>query len=662
MTTSRERPLGVGTLTTIGEGITLFDKYDTEQTSPVNEQTGLFLQQFTNSVSHALYKERCAFNVSDDDAQFSRRQGLFAIGNNENLQSKHYANFLPSIDTLTYLHEQLFTKQKEPPTIKTPHSSFRGDRMAEIPTSQTRLSHARLLSKSLNNLKDSSTEDLRLPKIMNIRDVKGNLWEISEHRPSTRMRTVRLSQTPETHFEAIKHTGELTTEEPNVSKNYTTSDKQQHAINTEKILNSPKHQSTKADMHSRTGGADKQSIPKRLSQVSNQTPDETLEPSCSVAPSHPAMFLPCTNSSNLVYHDEFERKSLLKKINADTRARKLTYNDYIQKLSEVKYCSCQKETPQAPDMSTDKRRRLSIRKSSDASANSYDERSESEHRAIYTRQGTSLFPPELEELYTRSNLTVLTMNDRSPLPKNFLEQEKESVRSFYPMCDWGFQKEKEPSSSSRPCSKRIKLRSRGSLRSRLSVRTLEHDNDLKLSGIKMEKINMVHQRSLIKDGTYPKNSLSKTLVPIHESAPEVLVTQDDNLQSGSSKRPAAVDHLLHDEQTEMKDQIFEMTELKSDKMNPSIVPTLQRTTSKQNMKYNENTKESSFTNARKDPAIQILAIPNPYGSGYAKDTTLGVPKFSKEESCKCGVAHDHKNVATLKTKDVIFQRPKLLLY
>ena len=444
---------------------------------PRKLQTGLFLQQFTNSVSRALYKERCAHKgytfVNDGLIHGTTTQGSFAQSHHKTSQPSalHVADFfLPSIDKLNHLQEQLVTNQRcvrrtsqrdrvtlDKPqrstqdsckgiqnvgTNKIPRSSFRRDHHDHgtfDALSKSTPETSKGLRKSANTIKGlgGSNSDLRLPKIMNIRDVKGNTWEIQEDPNHPDLGTLRLPSRESQRIFAGTNNQHINQMHKVHIKRRNSKEHQSafsHDVRTKSMSSSRRLQHENDHVIFVEANRSEATVPPTASDMSFDTRDsselifptiafpsfadnahehESIEPSCGLPPVNTTR--PCTNDFDLVYHDEFEKQKLLQTLHSEAKRRKTPYNIYVRQLSEVQFCSCQRE--RLKEMKRENRGTESLRRYSEVSATS-SSGDKSEHRAIYTRQGMTplnSFPPELEALYNRSNLTVLTMAYNSPI-------------------------------------------------------------------------------------------------------------------------------------------------------------------------------------------------------------------------------------------------------
>ena len=462
----------------------------TRPPAPDGHQTGIFLQHFTNSVNRALHKQNCTCHGKSytADELFSKSNialcggGNTTVKPNATVRKKRHVT-LPPIDDLNL-------SDNSPPNITAAPLKNRLDR-------EVTYSHDLSVGHSSPSSQLTTTkEELRLPRIMNIRDTNGNTWKILQesrdgrnHHHHGRGKLIkkppkRFDQTNESDDgeedlqprpqsiqvkiptdEALELDAEHQENNGEQGKNEEASDA---VIATVSKANTPMNM-MKAPVESKdivklyndARARDPHPTSTQILDPDFDAPIFDLAPVCTLAQIKGTKSK-CANA----YHDDFERKALLLKHNSDVRSRKTSHVEYLRLVSQMTLCPCLRginfygEELNRDVMSKQQRRR----RNSDSPPASPEKRvltamsgltfksrslgpplesalsfADSSRPVIYARK--NYFPGELDNLYTRDGYKTATLqlNGSEQLPSNFLDKEREALRLMYPMYDWKVQ-------------------------------------------------------------------------------------------------------------------------------------------------------------------------------------------------------------------------------
>lgn len=454
-----------------------------------SHQTGIFLQHFTNSVNRALHKQNCTCHgksYTADELFSMSNTALCGGGSTNNTVAKPNATgrkkryvTLPPIDDLNL-------SENGPPNITAAPLKNRLDR--EVTNSHDlSVGHSSPSSHQLTTTK----EELRLPRIMNIRDNNGNTWKILQesrdgrHHHHGRGKLIRkppkrFDQTNEYDDgeedlqprpqsiqvkiptdEALELDAEHQENNGEQGKNEEASDA---VIATVSKANTPMEAPVESKdivkLYNDARGRDPHPTSTQILDPDFDAPIFDLAPVCTLAQIKDTKSK-CANA----YHDDFERKALLLKHNSDVRSRKTSHVEYLRLVSQMTLCPCLRginfygEELNRDVMSKQQRRR----RNSDSPPASPEKRvltavsgltfksrslgppesalsfADSSRPVIYARK--NYFSGELDNLYTRDGYKTATLqlNGSEQLPSNFLDKEREALRLMYPMYDWKVQ-------------------------------------------------------------------------------------------------------------------------------------------------------------------------------------------------------------------------------
>lgn len=659
-----------------------------------DRQTGMFLAEFTNSVSRALYKEQLASKKSKQGFDLVNKLNLVPFGPNrrQNLVSRsRKESFLPSINAFDPSGSKLDLTSSLP-SLSGFLPSDLSSRYASVIRSNPRRSK---MSESLIPTKTSN--DLSLPKIMDFQDAKGNVWTvIKENNESS------LNQNPTKSSKSLTHSLEPIARldfETSLLKG--TSQIQSGYVGTDAIAAS---QSPHTGMPNRDDNPKPKTVttPKaksktfqesnRLTKDGSQA-DQPLEPKCSTAPVNTNKRLHCTNPSTLVYHDEYQKQMFLQKYNTDSKSRKFSYtmyNQYLRDLSELAYCDCQRDQSQDTIITSEKRIKLSSQitnTTGNVTSTEYDRRS-SEDRNLYTRQGlaNSGFPPELEELYSRGSLTSYTIDMKDRLPDDFLEQEHHELRQLYPMFDWKVEREKNMKAMKlsllRPTTKRDYAHPDGlpALESDEDEKNVILGNSLRLNGMRCGQ--KILSSKNVQRSPYRLDLGISRFTPVQPVEPPPTTPVDSRWQYLESEYMEEHNIPGSHGDTRCFSPVFEENNDKNLPNEPISNSNIDESHAKYDHELNNctvNVLQKSTSDVHNElaniriepgqtikPAIQLINLNSSSDDAQLMNATEDVPTISLElqakskssNACQCGDAtHDTQTVPKLNTQDLTFKSP-----
>ena len=428
-----------------------------------NIQTGIFLQQFTNSVNRALHKQNCTCNgrlYTADELLSKSNSALYATPSKSKTApqvSKRRRLHLPPIDGLCLSQD------------------------SAIPL-KNQLDREVIVTRPFKDRKlvtRSADGELRLPSIMDIRDTKGNNWKIlqdssggrhgrRDKKPLQMIRTM-LSENSYYNPHAINIPTDVN---GNLAEDPLTDDvegdQDQAAIESVFEANTPINST-----------CDPQEDAERHNEVVDlgvevdtsfelddaaieplQSSEFDLAPVCTLAAQIRTSRPCCGNTPDGVYHDDFERKALLLKYSSEVRTRKTSYIEYLHKVSQMTLCPClqldfyrksahgkrRSDGEIGLELLSAKQRVLTAASRLTLKSRSLpapDFASNIDTLSLYARGGNDHddYSKELDKLYSRDgyNIATLQISGDEHLPKNFLERERQELRLMYPMYDWRVQ-------------------------------------------------------------------------------------------------------------------------------------------------------------------------------------------------------------------------------
>ncbi|XP_071493194.1 uncharacterized protein [Diadema antillarum] len=457
-------------------------------------QTGVFLQLFTNSINRALHKQHCTCKGKSYDADelFTKSNpGMF--GPTANQDNKSVKRIMKKKETTrSDLHECVDIKLP-------PLSNLRS--MIPVSGSNEFIKQAtQTLKEQLKEAVDDGSgtqtsprakplgttgivepdEELRLPSIMEIRDRNGNNWKIVQEpsmKTRQRQRTEKARYDGKLFQQISTQKIELKNTPPNTARLTLPTADTVSAID-----------ATVIDAVSRTNTPQVQQLNFALSDLddlldaNSTTHDDKanlpeLQPLC-----QPALKHVCTSQLQTPKDvpDEMTRKVLLGKWAASVRTGKMSYSEYLQKVSLMSmlqrsdtmtskkdmlhsqsqvWVSSNKEkrprTRSLEDMLTadTKQKRLVVEANSDGlSPRPTGPSGRTDPTGGVTPANSVTvcspdLPPELQRLYTRAAKKVATVDIsqhlREQLPSNFLDLDRHKLRMQYPM--YNFKREQERS-------------------------------------------------------------------------------------------------------------------------------------------------------------------------------------------------------------------------
>ena len=426
-----------------------------------NIQTGIFLQQFTNSVNRALHKQTCTCNgrlYTADELLSKSNSALYATPSKSKTApqvSKRRRLHLPPIDGLSLSQDSVIPLKNQL------------DR--EIIVTRP-FKDRKLVTRSADG-------ELRLPSIMDIRDTKGNNWKILQEsggrhgrRDKKPLQMIRqmLSENSYYNPHAINIPTDVTgnfTEDPMTED--VEGDQDQAAIESVFEANTPINSTCDpqedAERHNELDLAIKADAAFELddTEIEPLQPSEfDLAPVCTLAAQIRTSRPCCGNTPDGVYHDDFERKALLLKYSSEVRTRKTSYIEYLHKVSQMTLCPClqldfyrksahgkrRSDGEIGLELLSAKQRVLTAASRLTLKSRSLpapDFASNIDTLSLYARGGNDHdnYSKELDKLYARDgyNIATLQIGGDEHLPKNFLERERQELRLLYPMYDWRVQ-------------------------------------------------------------------------------------------------------------------------------------------------------------------------------------------------------------------------------
>lgn len=438
-------------------------------------QTGAFLQLFTNSVNTALHKQHCTCKGKSYDSKelFAKSNpGLF--GPNSQCKVNHAKKPAPSRPDVEVKLPPVASSKASEDIIK---EATRGLKQ-QLKNHVGDVGSAQVSPRFYKPLGDSGVvepkEELRLPHIMEIRDRNGNNWKIiqdasnkSRQKLKERRSGIEWKPVPAISTQKLQLLNGLMNsprgkdlELPNTMQGQGIDS---NAIDTVTRLNTPLIQVRVpvVDEYS-DDGFDGQGI---------HLPD--LQPRC-----QPALTHTCTSEGTTPKDapDEMTRKILLGRWAAEVRTGKMTYSEYLRKVSLMTMLQRSDTLNSKKDMlqshsqewSSDAREKRARtrsledmfaeehsptkRQEIDGDRSQLNSRDNSQGRDQETGRpdmtgvitpGNSVgvcsqpLPPELERLYTRSSSRVPTLDIGQSLngylPADFLDKERHKLRMQYPM-------------------------------------------------------------------------------------------------------------------------------------------------------------------------------------------------------------------------------------
>ena len=426
-------------------------------------QTGLFLQHFTNSVNRALHKENCTCNgklYTADELLSKSNTAIYGPSKSHSTPkvSKTRKVHLPPINGLNLTDDSSVVKTAAPlKTILNREVNF---------TRPVR--NERLVTRSAPA---AAGEELRLPSIMDIRDTKGNSWKIlqetsgpSHHRGQKPLQLIRQMLNKNAFYNPHIY---IPTDVNGIIEEDIEVDQDGDAIESVLEANTP--------INSVYDLGEVRPIPSRVDEIADvygnseegastfdsESDIDLLDPSFNdLAPSVSNLTGQikgirkyCHGNCDDVYHDENERKALLSKYSSEVRRRKISYIEYLRKVSQMTLCPClqlavyRQRDKRMSDVQIEimsaKRvltaaSRLTLKS---RSLPAPDFASNIDTLSLYARGDQYDITDELDNLYDRGagGIATLQIGGDEHLPKNFLEREREELRLMYPMYDWRVQ-------------------------------------------------------------------------------------------------------------------------------------------------------------------------------------------------------------------------------
>lgn len=450
---------------------------------PNDMQTGAFLQLFTNSVNTALHKQHCTCKGKSYDSKelFAKSNpGLF--GPNGQCKVNHAKKPVAVRPDVEVKLPPVASSKASEDIIK---EATRGLKQ-QLKNHVGDVGSAQVSPRFCKPLGDSGVvepkEELRLPHIMEIRDRNGNNWKIiqdasnkSRQKLKERRSGIEWKPVPAISTQKLQLLNGLMNsprgkdlELPNTMQGQGIDS---NAIDTVTRLNTPLIQVRVPVVDDYSDDAfDGQGV---------HLPD--LQPRC-----QPALTHTCTSEGTTPKDppDEMTRKILLGRWAAEVRTGKMTYSEYLRKVSLMTMLQRSDTLNSKKDMlqshsqewSSDAReKRARTRSPEDMFAEEHsptkrqekngdrsqlNSRDNSQGRDQETGRpdmtgvitpGNSVgvcsqpLPPELERLYTRSSSRVPTLDIGQSLngylPADFLDKERHKLRMQYPM--YNFKREHE---------------------------------------------------------------------------------------------------------------------------------------------------------------------------------------------------------------------------
>ncbi|XP_054774445.2 uncharacterized protein LOC129282589 [Lytechinus pictus] len=441
---------------------------------PNDMQTGAFLQLFTNSVNTALHKQHCTCKGKSYDSKelFAKSNpGLF--GPNGQLKVTNAKKPGPLRQNVEVKLPPVATSKASEDIIKEATRDLKHQLKKHVSDTGS----VQVSPRFCKPLGDSGlvelTEELRLPHIMEIRDRTGNNWKIIQDASNKSRQRLKESR---------------------IGPDW----KSYPAISTQKLqllndpINSPREKGLAFPNTSQGQGIDSNAIDAVLRQntpilqvrvpVLDDYSEDGFDDQCITLPDlrprcQQALTHTCTSEAATPKDvpDEMTRKILLGRWAASVRTGKMTYSEYLRKVSLMSML-------QRSDTMNSKQDMFQSRSLDWSSAarekrprtRSLEEMLEEEHlpkrleidggrSQLNSRDNTHIghkgrerpimtgvitpgdsakvcsqpLPPELERLYTRSSSRVPTLDIGQSLdeylPTDFLVQERHKLRMQYPM-------------------------------------------------------------------------------------------------------------------------------------------------------------------------------------------------------------------------------------
>ncbi|XP_072025491.1 uncharacterized protein [Amphiura filiformis] len=430
------------------------------ESSPAgNMQTGIFLQQFANSVNRALHKQHCTCNgrlYTADELLSKSNSAIYGPSkskSNPQVSNKARKLHLPPINGLNLSEDDAVAKTAAP--------------LKNYLDREVNVAHPVRNERLVTRSAPAPDEELRLPSIMDIRDTKGNNWKILQEQSGSRHRgqkkplqLIRRILNKNAFYNPHIYIPTDVNGNVDIVEEEDIDDQDKDAIESVLEANTPSNsiynpregvQSRANDITEASGNHSDSDIDS-LEPLDLSFPD--LAPSvCNLAEQIKGVRKSCfVNSPDDVYHDELERKALLSKYSSEVRRRKISYIEYLRKISQMTICPCiqlalyrtrdKRMSDVRIEIMSAKRvltaaSRLTLKS---RSLPAPDFASNVDTLSLYAR-GDQDFTNELETLYTRTGAGIATLqiSGDEQLPKNFLDREREELRLMYPMYDWRIQ-------------------------------------------------------------------------------------------------------------------------------------------------------------------------------------------------------------------------------
>ncbi|XP_033629647.1 uncharacterized protein LOC117291828 isoform X1 [Asterias rubens] len=389
--------------------------------------TGVFLQQFTNSVSRALHKQTCSCSgrsYSADELFLRSNPAIFATNVTESCSRQSTADSLPFVS-----RSGCMAKHKtDASTAK--HSSSSPNMKLEyefIPRgSPTHRMKIKMLGDAspMKRLKRQSN----LPEKMNVTDKNGQNWQVVQNFPKHVNRS-SSHQNPscssqELELQTPPNTSRLAMMEVGRSKH----DASERNSPRHRGIHLPKHITNETDI---THNNSLEHI--QIQNAPSPGPTPTDLPVIDLESTPADGFLSSRNTPR-----EADRKFILSLLNSAVRKRQITYEDFLKRASQLTSALSNRDNNE--DGLVESRNQNNNSPSSDVSElksggthlpslNAFDKTGEQVPAQHH-------LPTQLEDLYTKGRLKILKFDIGGVLPDNFLQKDRDKLRQMYPMYDW----------------------------------------------------------------------------------------------------------------------------------------------------------------------------------------------------------------------------------
>lgn len=405
--------------------------------------TGLFLQHFTNSVNKALHKQHCTCKgkiYTSEDLFEKSNPALFGRSKSEIVYSPQHRKTvkLPRLRNDASLvggNVDIAIEEKGKPPLQ-----------VQIEREARDIHMYGMYLQTLDENDDTvfnEDGEIRLPNLMDIHDLEGNSWKIIQEPKKSR------DSKQKSRFDR-KLFGDAISDYYEEPKSRSAKSNTSNGRDIKQESDKPKKKFIDVMISSAIpNNSDAASISESSLHSTSSEMLPKMEPLCNTAPAHTTQI-----RSPPFVCDEMGRKALLWRYASEVRKGEITYRDYLTKISDISSLyrddaggnkgqkrehSPQKVVTADGDLIKIPRADVDIEAENNGPV-LLSLSSAYEHQCAAVNFEPS-FPPELEVLYSKAGLSVSNLTDSfsKTLPENFLQREKERLRSDYPMYDWKLQ-------------------------------------------------------------------------------------------------------------------------------------------------------------------------------------------------------------------------------